>query len=225
MTDYKDIIGLDVEAKSDNPTNVITGEIWFNTTTGKLRYKKPDGAAAWSTGGDLNVGRRFHGGSGTQTAALAFGGIGVTPPHAGISQALSEEYNGEAWTEGNELNTARYSMADYGTQTAAGSVGGFGPGSGSTIHENYNGTSWSETTDTNSNKRYAKGDGTQTAALVHTFDGTELYNGSSWTEVNDVNQTALFAASSGESTAALSFGGSPNGSATSAKTESWNGTS
>ena len=74
MTDYKDIIGLDVEAKSDNPTNVITGEIWFNTTTGKLRYKKPDGAAAWSTGGDLNVGRRFHGGSGTQTAALAFGG-------------------------------------------------------------------------------------------------------------------------------------------------------
>ena len=26
MADYKDIIGLDIEAKSANPTNVVTGE-------------------------------------------------------------------------------------------------------------------------------------------------------------------------------------------------------
>lgn len=79
MADYKEIIGLDIEAKSANPTNVITGEIWFNTATGKLSYKKADGANTWTTGGDLNVGRRMHGGAGTQTAALMFGGIGVTP--------------------------------------------------------------------------------------------------------------------------------------------------
>jgi len=123
MADYKDIIGLDIEAKSANPTNVVTGEIWFNNTTGKLSYKKPDGANTWTTGGDLNVGRRMHGGAGTQTAALMFGGIGVTPPHAGISQALTEEYNGSSWTETGDLNSGGYQFGDYGTQTAAGRVG------------------------------------------------------------------------------------------------------
>ena len=73
MADYKDIIGLDIEAKSGNPTDTVRGEIWFNNTTGKLSYKKPDGANTWTTGGNLNVGRRLHGGAGTQTAALAFG--------------------------------------------------------------------------------------------------------------------------------------------------------
>jgi len=219
MADYKEIIGLDVEAKSANPTNTITGEIWFNTTTGKLSYKKADGANTWTTGGDLNVGRKSHGGAGTQTAALMFGGAGVVPPHAGIDQALTEAYNGSSWTEVGDLNQSGYSMADYGTQTAAGAVGRLTSPGGSKIHEQYNGTSWTETTDTNSNKAYTKGDGTQTAALV--FGGepeTELYNGSSWTELNDINEVAIFAASAGESTAALFFGGSPNGSATTAKT-------
>ena len=112
MTDYKDIIGLDVEAKSDNPTNVITGEIWFNTTTGKLRYKKPDGAAAWSTGGDLNVGRRFHGGSGTQTAAVVHTFDGT------------ELYNGSSWTEVNDVNQTALFAASSGESTAALSFGG-----------------------------------------------------------------------------------------------------
>ena len=78
MADYKDIIGLDIEAKAANPTNTVTGEIWFNATTSKLSYKKADGANAWSTGGNLNVGRRLHGGAGTQTDianAYALGSI------------------------------------------------------------------------------------------------------------------------------------------------------
>ena len=165
MADYKDIIGLDIEAKSANPTDVITGEIWFNNTTGKLSYKKPDGANTWTTGGDLNVGRRMHGGAGTQTAALMFGGIGVTPPHAGIDQTLTEAYNGSSWTEVGDMNTAKYQFGDYGTQTAAASVGS-ADAPEKKLHEQYNGTSWTETTDTNSDKQYAKADGTQTAALA-----------------------------------------------------------
>ena len=228
MADYKEIIGLDIEAKSANPTDVITGEIWFNTATGKLSYKKPDGAAAWSTGGELNVGRRMHGGAGTQTAALMFGGIGVTPPHAGISQTLTEEYNGTSWTETGDLPEDGYQMADYGTQTAAGSVGMIaGPTAKRRKHVLYNGSSWTETTGTSADKQYSKADGTQTAALVadSASGGTELWNGSSWTEVGDLNAQRLWAASCGESTAMLFFGGSPNGAASSGATELWNGSS
>ena len=225
MADYKDIIGLDIEAKSSNPSNTVTGEIWFNNSTGKLSYKKPDGANTWTTGGDLNVGRRLHGGAGTQTAALMFGGIGVTPPHAGISQALTEKYNGTSWTEVCYMNSGGYQMANYGTQTAAGAVGR-NSGPLQKLHEQFNGTSWTETTDTNDNRQYSKGAGTQTAALV--FGGeseTELYNGSGWTELGaNINVVRLWAAGCGESTAALFFGGSPNGAASSATCESWNGT-
>ena len=228
MADYKDIIGLDIEAKSSNPTDTVTGEIWFNTSTGKLSYKKPDGAAAWSTGGDSNVGRKLHGGAGTQTAALMFGGQGVVPPHAGIDQALTEEYNGTSWTETGDLNESGYQMGDYGTQTAAGAVGRLAtPTTKRRDHEQYNGSSWTETTGTSSDKQYGKADGTQTAALIADGggNGTELWNGSSWTEVNDLNEDRLWAASCGEATAMLFFGGSPNGAASSGKTESWNGSS
>lgn len=228
MADYKEIIGFDIEAKSDNPTNAVTGEIWFNTTTGKLSYKKADGANTWSTGGDLNVGRRLAGGTGTQTAALMFAGIGVTPPHAGISQTLTEEYNGSSWTEVADLPEDGYQNAAYGTQTAAGSVGMLAtPTAKRRKHVQYNGTSWTETTGTSTDKQYSKADGTQTAALTadSASGGTELWNGSSWTEVNDLNEERLWAASCGESTSMLFFGGSPNGAASSGKTESWNGTS
>ena len=134
MTDYKDIIGLDVEAKSDNPTNVITGEIWFNTTTGKLRYKKPDGAAAWSTGGDLNVGRKSHGGAGTQTAALVFGG-----------EPETELYNGSSWTELNDINEVAIFAAGCGSSTAALFFAGSPNGAATTAKtELWNGSSWTE---------------------------------------------------------------------------------
>ena len=130
MADYKDIIGLDIEAKSSNPSNTVTGEIWFNNSTGKLSYKKPDGANTWTTGGDLNVGRRLHGGAGTQTAGLMFGGIGVTPPHAGISQALTESYNGSSWSETGDLSTVRSMLAGCGTTTAGLAFGGSLPPGG-----------------------------------------------------------------------------------------------
>ena len=42
MSDYKELLGLDIEAKSADPTDVITGEVWFNTSTNQFKYKKPD---------------------------------------------------------------------------------------------------------------------------------------------------------------------------------------
>jgi hypothetical protein len=74
--------------------------------------------------------------SGTQTAALAFGG--ATPPGTGAT----EEYNGTSWaTSPGSLNTARFALAGAGTQTAALGFGGqIPPFTGAT--EEYDGTSW-----------------------------------------------------------------------------------
>jgi hypothetical protein len=73
---------------------------------------------AWATGGSLNTAREKLGGAGTQTAALAFGGI------APALTGATESYNGTTWTELNSLNTARRSLGGAGTQTAALGFGG-----------------------------------------------------------------------------------------------------
>ena len=140
MADYKDIIGLDIEAKSANPTDVITGEIWFNTATGKLSYKKPDGAAVWTTGGDLNTGRRTSGSAGSQTAALCFSGL---DSYAGKTE--NESYNGTSWTELADINQDRYNISSFGTTTAAIGAGGYE----NNICESWNGSSWTEVNDSN----------------------------------------------------------------------------
>jgi hypothetical protein len=96
---------------------------------------------------DLQLARGYsNASSGTQTAALAFGGMvlhsiltateewdqGVTVPVAG------------SWSSGGNLNTARYQFRGTGTQTAALAFGG---NTGLhlisyTASESYNGTSW-----------------------------------------------------------------------------------
>ena len=60
----------------------------------------------------MGTARKRLAGCGTQTAALAFGGL--VPP----STTATEEYNGSSWTAGGALTTARRDFAGAGTQTA-----------------------------------------------------------------------------------------------------------
>ena len=170
MADYKDIIGLDIEAKSSNPTDTVTGEIWFNTSTGKLSYKKPDGAATWTTSNDLNVGRRLAGECGTQTAALCISGLFNYTEKTEV-----ESYNGSSWTEIADINDGRYSIAGFGTTTAAIAGGGFGDGPAATMKycESWNGSSWTEVNDSNNIDKYRKAVGISTAGLMHSGPSTE----------------------------------------------------
>jgi hypothetical protein len=103
MAAYKTLKGQSIRQVAQDPANPLLGEIWYNTTLGSLKGRKFT-AAAWASGGNLNLARRAIGSAinGTQTAALAFGG---TPPPNGNN--VSEEYNGSSWSEGNNLNTAR----------------------------------------------------------------------------------------------------------------------
>ena len=76
--------------------------------------------SAWTEVNDLNTARYGSGGTGTVTAALAFGGD--TPPNTG----KTEEYNGTNWTEIGDMSTATKYMFGSGTTASALSAGGSG---------------------------------------------------------------------------------------------------
>jgi len=164
MADYKEIVGTRVKAVSANPSDPSDGQVWYNSTDEVLRYKKANGAGAWSSGGDLNNGRRLQAGSGTQTAALAFGGSGVPTAY----RAYTETYNGSSWTEVGDLNSARDHTTGFGTQTASIMAGGYysPPAGRKKTVESWDGSSWTEVGDLNEVKREIASCGISTAGLV-----------------------------------------------------------
>ena len=76
--------------------------------------------------------RASMGGSGTQTATLAFGG--GNPP--GTYLIATEEYNGTAWATKNSMATARRSLGGSGSTSAALGFGGYS-GSKSAVTEEF----------------------------------------------------------------------------------------
>ena len=74
MTTYKDIHGTQVEVRSDDPSNPVNGQIWYNTTDRKLRGHTVNPVGAWATGNAVNAARQLPAGGGLQTAALMTGG-------------------------------------------------------------------------------------------------------------------------------------------------------
>jgi hypothetical protein len=81
---------------------------------------------SWTTVNSLNVPRYYPGGTGIQTAGLAFGGNGNGPSSGPFPlQTVTESYNGTSWTNLPNMTTARGGMASAGTQTAALGAGGY----------------------------------------------------------------------------------------------------
>jgi hypothetical protein len=180
MATYKEILGTAVQNFAGDPANPIIGQVWYNSISGRFRYNEvAPQLGAWQTGGSLNTARNQLGSAGTQTSALAFGGITT------VNTGATESYNGTSWTSSpNSLNTVRRALGGTGaTNTAALAFGGRDPGGiaeGET--ESWNGTSWTELNDLNT-ARWAMGSaGTNTAALAFgggtpaTTGATEAYN-------------------------------------------------
>jgi len=230
MTTFKEIRGTDILALSSDPANPELGQIWYNSSSGTLKGRLLANVNAWSSAPNVNTARYLAGGTGTQTAALAFGG----QPGSGRTTA-TESYSGSAWTTVNSLNNAISHNPGFGTQTAAVSVGGINPSIANvTSTEKWNGTSWTNNpTGLNTAKELMGSAGTQTAGLV--FGGylrapnsptnaTESFNGSTWTNLPATLNTSRYAGgSAGTQTAALFFGG--GAPALSTASESYNGTS
>jgi hypothetical protein len=225
MANYKDIHGTQIEVVSSDPSNPITGQVWYNTTDSKLKGFTSSPAGSWATTNAMNAARAAIGGlaNSTQTAALAFGG--ETPPGTDVTGA-SEQYNGTSFSEVGDLNTGRRCSGGAGDVTAGLAAGHQTTGSVA-VTETWDGSSWTEVNDLNSARAYGRCIGIQTSALF--FGGqpgiatNESWNGSSWTEGGDLNTGRMQLAAAGQSnTAALAFGGRQPPTVY-AQTELWNG--
>ena len=185
MATYQDIKGLRVKYLSADPSTLVGGDVWYNSTSGTL--KGVVNIAAWSSASPMNTARRGLAGIGTQTASLgASGYIGPTVSYPNVT----EEYNGSGWTNSNNVGTARDMMAACGTQTAGLIAGGRNPGVLG-LSEEYDGSTWTEGSNLNTDRGglLINGAGTQTAGLaVGGFTGpsgtkstaTEEYGGTTW---------------------------------------------
>ena len=226
MATYKGIQGYTVQKlSSDPPVADATGQLWYNSTTGKFKIGTSS-SGAWAATNPLTTGRSEAGACGTVTAGLTFGG---EPP----TTAKTESWDGTSWTEVADLQAANYGSGGVGTQAAALSIGA--NASGQT--EIWNGSAWAETNDLNTGRARggASVSGTTTACLFAggqtyptIYAVTESWNGTSWTEVADLNLARNFPGGLGVQTAMLFVGGASTltePTSLQALTESWNGTS
>ena len=101
MTTYKGIRGLTIQTVAGDPDPLTTGDIWYSSTTKKIRGAKL-GAGAWASGGTVNTAVKGSAGAGTQTAAIKAGGPSVN----------AETYDGSSWTEVANIGTTGN---DFGT--------------------------------------------------------------------------------------------------------------
>jgi len=227
MTTYKEIKGTQIEVVSSDPSNLIDGQVWYNSTDQAVKGAVFS-ADTVTSGGNYPVAVYQAGSAGVQTAALGFGGRIAPPP---VRTDGSYSYNGSSWTATPSLNNNRsVFQSSFGTSTSAIGVNGQGPPSPSPQFvdyvEEWNGSSWSEKNSTNETRRIMSGIGTVgTAGLVaggylapgSTSVNVETWNGTNWTEVNNLNNPGGYSGGAGDVTAGLAF-------ANSAKFESWNGT-
>jgi len=173
---------------------------YMTNATGKY-----DGTS-WTASGVYPEARGGIGTTGTQTAAVAFGG---TPDFASFVTAANE-YDGSTWTAATAYPVAYRLVCGVGPQTAAlAATGDSWPASPrySSLCNDYNGTSWTAAAANTGSARYAAmAAGTQTAAAIcgGTSPGsgtTEEFNGASWTVggANLANKSAGGATKSGTS--------------------------
>tara|TARA_R110002051_G_scaffold7533_2_gene33897 strand:+ start:2311 stop:3264 length:954 start_codon:yes stop_codon:yes gene_type:complete len=222
VTGYNTIKGLKVKYLSADPSNLEDAQVWYNSTTAKLRVANILGTGSWASGGAVNTARPTAS-AGTQAANVIFGG---NPP-AGATAAV-EEYNGSSWTEVNDLPATASNLSGTGTQTAALSFGGY-PDVNAT--NEYDGTNWTTGGTLNTGRELlSQNIGTQTAAMGTGGEvrspaapslNSETYNGTAWSEGNNLNTARYGVAGSGTTSAALAAGGNPS----TAVAEEYDGTS
>ena len=204
----------------------MTGKVYPNTF--KNETEEYNGTS-WSEQNNVSTGRTSSG-SGTQTAAIIFGGTNGAPGSTGV-QTATEEYDGSSWTNGGALSTARLGMYGAGLQTACFGAGGIGsPNTTVTSVEDYNGSSWTSGTAIPAAQQGGGSAGLPSARLV--FGGYSPYSavtlegdGEGWTAGSNMLQARGILAGFGSQTDAIAAGGSVNPNANSALVEGYDGTS
>jgi len=262
MATYKGISGFNIKSLSSDPSNLVEGEIWYNSTSGTLKVAPL--VESWASGGAMTTARTGLASAGTQNANVFMGGQLSNSPFAGTG--ATELYDGSTWTtnpnanpftggnnSGTGTQTAALSFGGYpniqttvefdgssyaaggglstgretisnniGTQTAAVAAGGYvrSPDTYPTATEEYNGTGWSAGNTINTPGYGRAGSGILTAALLSggiepgQLSNAEEYDGSSWSTVTSRPYAAGNSGTSGTQTASLAYGGDPSSALT-----------
>ena len=233
MATYYDIFGQKVQYLTSDPSPVVTGQVWYNSTSNTAKFQGFT-TAVWSSGANTPYAARGSAGFGDSKNAAQIVG-GYTTAQSGFSVS----YNGTAWTGTPNLNSGTYATScGMGTKSSAIIVGGAGLNS-----EQWNGSSWSNITSYPNNPNsvenpggfgttsdgYFLGGSSPTPTAPTVKPSTINWNGSAWTSLNPMNIGRTSMGSAGSGTAGLVFGGEsgipPSFPGPRDQTESWDGTS
>jgi len=76
MAEYKEIRGTKIQNFTTDPPTTLEGQVWYDETARAVQYNIQNltSAGAWRTGGNLNSGRWYTTGTGTESDMLLVGG-------------------------------------------------------------------------------------------------------------------------------------------------------
>ena len=176
MATYKAIKGVTIQDLSSDPSPLISGDVWYNSTAEAIKAAP---AGSWGSGGNMPGTQVGMGGGGTRDAAWSASGA--------PSLTATLFYNGTAWTDQSAAiaNTTSSYLGSTGTQAAAVIAGGTPPGAGA---GEWGGSSWTSITAMPTDRESIAGFGTATTATMcggttfPTVDSAvvESWNGTSW---------------------------------------------
>ena len=122
MAAYKDLVGQKITKVTSNPGEPKTGQMWYNSTDGKLRGLGI--VEATSSQAPLATARGHGSAAGTTTAAIV--AFGDTNPVPGSNISPTETWNGSGFSSSPNVGTARKHTTGFGTATSALFAGGPG---------------------------------------------------------------------------------------------------
>ena len=211
MSEYKGIKGFQVQTRTEDPSDPIVGDFYYNSSEGKFKNIS-DGISAgtWGSGGTMNTARyRMFGGFGPHSEGLVAGGQAPV-------KANCENYNGTSWTEVADIPSALSDSGMIGVYTAGVLAGGEGSPGDTNEALHWNGSAWTEATNMPISVERCSGSGVQTAGLItggrappgsSSIDTNLEYDGTNWTTGGSLPVATYNIAVQGPQTSALGAGG------------------
>jgi len=214
MSEYKGIKGFQVQTRTEDPSEPIIGDFYYNSGSGQFK-NIADGflTGTWASSSALNTARyRMNGGFGTAPSAIVVV-AGQSPAKNNV-----EQYNGSSWTEVGDYPANTSDNGCTGAATAGLSVNGVYDGPVNNECFTWNGSAFTEVADYPAGRGRTTVTGTTTAALAtggeygpppsgwyknESYD----FNGSAWTEAADYPLHASNGGMGGTATAAIRAGG------------------
>ena len=115
MAEYKGIKGFQVQTRTEDPSEGIAGDFYYNSTSGEFKTINSGGApiGTFSSGGNLPANYQLQGAFGGRDSVTTGGGSTST---ARVGDSF--QYNGVAWSEIAELSDPRNQATGLGTQNS-----------------------------------------------------------------------------------------------------------